>query len=60
MEPADGDHLLLYLIHPARWENEQSGAGKETEELSDAGRALLNDDEVTLEAFLQRMSSFRT
>ncbi|CBK41698.1 protein of unknown function, COG3913 [Nitrospira defluvii] len=51
--------LLLYLIHPEGWENEQSGAGKETEELSDAGRALLDDGEVTLEAFLHRVAGLR-
>lgn len=51
--------LLLYLIHPEGWENEQSGADKETDELSDAGRALLDDGEVTLEAFLHRVAGLR-
>ena len=51
--------LLLYLIHPESWENAQPGVGTEGEELSDAGRALLDDSEVTLEAFLQRVSGLR-
>ncbi len=51
--------LLLYLIHPESWENGQPGVGAEGEELSDAGRALLDDGEVTLEAFLQRVSGLR-
>lgn len=51
--------LLLYLIHPESWENGQSGAGKLAEELSDGGRALLDEGDVTLEAFLHRVSSIR-
>lgn len=51
--------LLQYLIHPESWESGQAGVGTEGEELSDAARALLDDGEVTLEAFLQRVSCLR-
>lgn len=51
--------LLLYLIHPESWENEPPGAGTDGEELSHPGRALLEEGEVTLEAFLQRVSGLR-
>ena len=52
--------LLLYLIHPESWDSEQRGGGTLVEESSDGGRALLDDGEVTLEAFLQRVSGLTT
>lgn len=52
--------LLLYLIHPERWQDRQSGGDELAEPLTEAGRALLDDGEVTLEAFLGRLSSLRS
>jgi type VI secretion system protein ImpM len=48
--------LVLYLIHPERWQNGLSDAGESGEQLTEAGRALLDDGEVTLEAFLYQVS----
>ena len=50
--------LLLYLIHPESrpnglFENDDAG------QLTEAGRALLDDGEVTLEAFLHLVSGLR-
>lgn len=51
--------LLLYLIHPENWESGLCGGVEPGEQLTDAERALLDDGDVTLEAFLQRVSSLR-
>ncbi|MBI4001949.1 MAG: type VI secretion system-associated protein TagF [Nitrospira defluvii] len=53
-------HLLFYLIHPESWGKGQVEAGSMVEALSDAGRALLEEGDVTLEAFLHRVSCIRS
>ncbi len=52
--------LLLYLVHPESWQNGLSRGMESVEPLTDAERALLDDGDVTLEAFLHQLSGLRT
>lgn len=51
--------LLLYLIHPERWPDRLPGDDERGERLTEAARLLLDDGDVTLEAFLHRVSRLR-
>jgi type VI secretion system ImpM family protein len=51
--------LLLCLIRPDHWSTRLSGRVEAAGQLTDAERALLDDGDVTLEAFLHRLSSLR-
>jgi type VI secretion system protein ImpM len=51
--------LLLEVIHPERSQDGTEAVAAPIEELTDAQRALLEDGDVTVEAFLHKLSNCR-